>query len=91
MPAFEPQDFLAALNRPYESQVKFDAQLRELKERQERTDVQLAEVGAYVRETSELARLTNEQMQHTDAGLDQLVALVKSHESQLHRLEGQAS
>jgi hypothetical protein len=44
-------------------------------------------VGAYVRETAEMVRLTNEQMQHSDGRLDQLVGLVKSHEERLHRLE----
>jgi chromosome segregation ATPase len=101
MPTFEPEDFLAALRRLYDSQLKFDEgmrelkqrqvqfgeELRELKERQLKTGEYLDSVGSYVRETAEMVRLTNDQMQHTDARLDQLVGLVKSHEERLQRLE----
>jgi hypothetical protein len=108
MPTFEPQDFLAALRRLYDSQLKFDEELREMKqqqamfglqlrelaERQLKTDDHLGSVGAYVRETAEMVRLTNEQMQHSDGRLDpmfgridDLVGVVKSHEERLQRIE----
>lgn len=98
MPTFEPEDFLAALQRLCDSQLKFDEELRELKEgmrefkeQQFRTDAQLASVGSYVRETAEVVRLVNEQMQHSDARLDQLVGIVRSHEERLQRLEDRPS
>ena len=105
MPAFEPEDFFAALRRLYESQLKFDEELREMKERQLqfheelqemkegqlRTGAYLASVGSYVRETVEMVRLTNDQLQHADARLDQLVGVVKSQEERLQRMENRPS
>ena len=105
MPAFEPEDFLAALRRLYDSQLNFDQGMRELKERQLKFDEELKEkkeqqvqtgkqlalVGACVRETAEIVRLTNQQMQHTDAPLDQLVGMVRSHEERLQRFESRQS
>jgi chromosome segregation ATPase len=63
---------------------KHDAELAKLSD-------ELREIGGYVRETSEQVRLTTEQLQHTDARLDQLVGLVRSHEDRLHGLENRAS
>jgi hypothetical protein len=91
MPTFEPEDFLAALQRLYTSQLKFDEELREMKEQQLKTDAHLASVGSYVRETAEIVRLVNEQMQHSDARLDQLVGVVRSHEERLQRIENRPS
>jgi len=98
MPTFEPEDFLAALKRLYDSQVKFDEELKQLKERQaqtdgqlDRTSDQLSRLASYIHETAEIVRLTNEQMQHTDARLDQLVGLVRSHEERLQRIDSPPS
>ena len=79
---------MAALQRLYSSQLKFDEELRQLKQHQAKTHKELDRLGGYIRETAEIVRLTNEQMQHTDARLDQLVGIVKSHEDRLQRLEG---
>ena len=51
---------------------------------------ELRQLGAYVAETSVQVRLTTAQLQETDGRLDQIVALVGSHEQRLQRLEGGA-
>ena len=51
---------------------------------------ELRQLGAYVAETSRQVRLTTAQLQETGGRLDQVVALARSHEQRMQRLEGGA-
>ena len=90
MATFNPEDFWDALRRLYDRQLKFDEQLAKTDEKIDRLTEQLRDLGAYVAETSQQVRLTTSQLQESDGRLDQVVALVRSHELRLQRLEGGA-
>lgn len=90
MPTFEPEDFLAALHRLYEQQLKHDEQIAKMFARGKEIDEQISH-------TSELITQLVEQGKHTDERLSKLVtivgdlaAIVSSHEQRLQGLEGPA-
>jgi hypothetical protein len=76
MPTFEPEDFLAALRRLYEQQVKHDEQISQLTEN--------------ITQLAEQAMQTDGRLSKLIGVVGDLTAIVRSHEDRLESLEGPA-
>ncbi len=76
MPTFEPEDFLAALHRLYEQQLKHDEQI--------------AQNFEQIAKLAEQGKQTDERLSKLITIVGDLTAIVRSHEQRLEGLEGPA-
>ncbi len=97
MPTFEPEDFLAALHRLYEQQLKHDEQIAQNSEQIAHTSEQIAHTSEQIAHTSEQIGQLVEQGKQTDERLSKLIgivgdltAIVRSHQQRIEGLEGPA-
>ena len=83
MPTFEPEDFLAALHRLYEQQLKRDEQIAQ-------NSQQIAQLAEKIAQGAEQGRQTDEHLSKLITIVGDLTAIVRSHEQRIEGLEGPA-
>ncbi len=83
MPTFEPEDFLAALHRLYEQQLKHDEQIA-------RNSELIAQSAEQIAQLAEQGKQTDERLSKLIGIVGDLTAIVRSHEQRLEHLEGPA-
>ncbi len=90
MPTFEPEDFLAALHRLYEQQLKHDEQMARNSEQMARNSEQIARNSEQIAQLAEQSKQTDERLSKLIGIVGDLAAIVRSHEQRLESLEGPA-
>jgi len=90
MPTFEPEDFLAALHRLYEQQVKHDEQIARNSEQIAKQIEKSKEIDQQIAQLVEYGMQTNERLSKLIGIVGDLTAIVTSHEQRLQGLEGPA-